>query len=539
MKMQELKFDYVVVGAGSAGCVIASRLTEDPNVSVCLLEAGGPDKSALIHAPGGVVAILPSKMNNYAYESVPQKGLNGRRAYMPRGKTLGGSSSINGMVYIRGHRWDYDNWAALGAEGWSFDEVLPYFRRAENNENINDEFHGQGGPLNVTGLRTPNSMHEVFLDAASQVQIPRNMDFNGAEQLGAGRYQVTQLKGERCSAAKAYLTPNLDRPNLTVITQAQTQKVVFEGKRAVGVEFKQGGKTKVARADKEVVLSGGAFGSPQLLMLSGIGAANELKAHGIDVLVDLPAVGKNLQDHPDAVHTYRTRSNTDTLGLSWPGIRKIVKGISDYRKKRDGILTSNFVESGAFLRSSPDQEIPDLQMHFVHAIVDDHARKNHLGHGISSHICILRPRSRGTVELASANPGESLLIDPKFYSAEEDMDLMIKACRIQLQILNSEPFDPYRGELLYPVDMNDDESIREDIRNRADTAYHPVGTCRMGRAEDPGVVVDSRLRVKGVEGLRVADASIMPRLVGGNTNAPSIMIGEKAADVIKQDWNSK
>lgn len=535
--MSDMQFDYVVVGAGSAGSVIASRLTEDPKISVCLLEAGGPDKSVLVHAPAGVVAMLPTKINNYAYSTVPQKGLNGRRAYMPRGKTLGGSSSINGMVYIRGHKWDYDNWAAMGAKGWSYDEVLPYFKRAENNEVISDEFHGKGGPLNVTGLRSPNPMHEVFLEAASHLQIPVNKDFNGAEQYGVGRYQVTHKNGERCSAAKGYLTPNLNRPNLTVLTKAQTRKVVFEGKRAVGVEFKQGGKVKVVRAGQEVILSGGAFGSPQVLMLSGIGAAAELKAHGINVVVDLPAVGKNLQDHPDAVHTYRTKSNTETLGVSLRGIGTILGGISQYRKKRSGVLTSNFVESGAFLRSSPDQEIPDLQMHFVHAIVDDHARKTHLGHGISSHICILRPKSRGVVELASADPSASLNIDPRFYEEEEDMELMVKACRLQLQILNAAPFDKYRGKLLYPVDINDDESIRQDIRNRADTAYHPAGTCRMGQADDPQTVVDSRLRVKCVEGLRVADASVMPSLIGGNTNAPSVMIGEKASDMILEDRN--
>lgn len=529
-----MEFDYVIVGAGSAGCVLAARLSEDPGVTVALLENGGPDRSALIHAPAGVVAMVPTRINNYAYQTVPQPGLNGRRGYQPRGKTLGGSSSINAMLYVRGHRHDYDHWASLGNSGWSYDEVLPWFRRSERNEQFGHcPLHGRDGPLNVTLPRSPSPINQAFLAAAALQGLPNINDCNGAEQFGSFIYQVTQVSGERCSAAKAYLTPHLGRPNLQVITHAKATKLRLAHGRAVGVDYRVGGQPRLVRARREVIVSAGAFGSPQLLMLSGIGPGAHLQRMGIEVERDLPGVGQNLQDHIDHVQTWRCHSATPTFGVSLRGGLRLARAVGEWRRHRTGLLTSSLAESGAFLRSEAHVAVPDLQLVFVLGIVDDHARKLHWGHGISCHVDVLRPHSRGTVELAGPDPLAAPRIDPRFLSDERDLRLLVKGAQIQQRLVESSPFDDIRGEMLYPVRADDEEALIADIRARADTQYHPVGTCKMGR--DAMAVVDDRLRVHGVGGLRVVDASIMPTLIGGNTNAPTIMIGEKAADMIRAD----
>jgi choline dehydrogenase-like flavoprotein len=526
------EFDYVIVGGGSAGCVLAGRLSEDPAVSVCLLEAGGSGDSQVVKVPMGMVAMMPTTLNNWAFDTLPQPGLNGRIGYQPRGKMLGGSSGSNAMVYIRGHRWDYDHWASLGNPGWSYADLLPYFKRSEHNETLHDDHHGQGGPLNVSELRSDNPYQRYYLDAAQQAGFTLTRDFNGAEQEGVGIYQVTQKGGERWSAARAYLHPHLQRPNLTVLTGARGRRLLFEGKRACGVEYGRGGRIEQVRARHEVLLSAGAFQSPQLLMLSGVGDREALLRVGIEPLHSLPGVGQNLQDHPDFVFAYKARDYR-LFGLSLGGSLRMLREFWRYLTGRRGMLTSNVAEGGGFLKTDPSLPAPDVQLHFATALVVNHARTVLPGHGYSCHVCLLRPKSRGSVKLRSSNPDDAPLIDPNFFGEPEDLEVLVKGFKLTRQIMDAPALAARRHAELFSADARTDEQIRQLLRERSDSVYHPVGSCKMGRADDPLAVVDAELRVHGLQGLRVVDASIMPTLIGGNTNAPTIMLAEKAVDLIR------
>jgi len=517
-----MEFDFIIVGAGSAGCVLANRLSENPSNRVLLLEAGGRDWHPFIHVPAGLAKLIHLDSVNWAYETEPQAELGGRRLYWPRGKVLGGSSSINAMCYCRGHRKDYEDWAASGAHGWSFDEVLPYFLRAEDQENGASEFHGTGGPLSVQNLRHTNPLSAVFIEAAGQSGQPLTDDFNGPRQRGFGYYQVTQRDGRRCSSAVAYLHPAMKRPNLTVRTHAQATRILLEGQRATGVEYRQGRTKKVAHGG-QVILAGGAINSPQLLMLSGIGPADHLRSHGIEARHDLPGVGQNLQDHLDVCTLVHCRQP-----ITYDQISELASGIR-YLLGRKGPASSNIAEAGGFVVSQyASDDRPDIQMHFVPAFLDDHGRNVLPGHGMTIHACVLRPESRGELTLRSADPLAAPMLQPNYLQREYDRKLMLECVRLAREIYAQDAFKPYVGDELYPgVEAQSEAAVLDFIRRKAETIYHPVGTCKMG--EDEMAVVDPRLHVRGLEALSVVDASIMPTLVSGNTNAPAIMIAEKFA----------
>ena len=526
-------YDYVIVGAGSAGCVLAARLSEDPAVRVCLLEAGGPDTSPLIHCPAGLAAMARLEGPNWGFETVPQPGLNGRRGYQPRGRVLGGSSSINAMIYARGHPSDYDHWAGQGNPGWSWPEVLPFFRRAEHNERGADAFHAIGGPLNVTEVRSPCPVADDFVRAGVQAGYPESTDFNGAQFEGVGRYQVTHKGGERWSVAKGYLAPARSRPNLEVLTGAHATRIVLEGRRATGVEAIVQGSMRRLEARREVLVCTGALQSPQLLMLSGIGPGAHLQSLGIEVQHDLPGVGEQLHDHPDVVQVVNAPDLTQTFGLSLGGVARVAAGVLEWRRARTGVLTTNFGEAGGFIRSRPEEPLPDLQLHFVIAKLVDHGRKTVFGHGFSCHVCVLRPRSRGHVRLASPDPLAHPLIDPAFLDDPDDVQRLVRGFRLMRNILRQPALARHGGsESAASAGAQTDEQIERFVRDHADSIYHPVGSCRMGPG--PMDVVDAQLRVHGMQGLRVVDASVMPRIVSGNTNAPVVMIAEKASQMIRE-----
>lgn len=525
-------FDYIIVGAGSAGCVLANRLSENPDVRVLLLEAGASDWNPLVHMPAGIAQLVGQKGVNWDYNTAPEAQLNQRSLWWPRGKVLGGSSSINAMCYIRGHARDYDEWAALGCDGWDWQSVLPYFLKSEGNTRGKSAYHNGSGPLGVSDPRHVNTLTPKFLEAARQAGFDTTDDFNGEQQQGFGLYQTTTRDGWRCSSAAAYLKPVRKRKNLKVITRATASRVLFENGKANALVYAVAGKGGFCEsASREIILCGGSINSPQLLMLSGIGPAAHLRQHGIEVLVDSPGVGGNLQDHLDACVLQAC-----TQDVTYDKTNQVLAGLQ-FLLFKQGPGTSNVAESGGFWRSSlAEDERPDVQFHFVPAQLDDHGRNKLPGSGYTLHACFLRPKSRGRISLNSASIAHKPRIEPGYCSDAGgfDMKVMIETVRLSRRILAQPAFDDFRAAELFPGDaVQSGAEIEAFIREKAESIYHPVGTCKMGAIDDPDAVLDSHCRVKGVRGLRVVDASVMPKLIGGNTNAPTIMIAERVADLIR------
>jgi choline dehydrogenase len=523
----QMKYDYIIIGAGSAGCALANRLSEDSSIKVLLLEAGGPDTKQEIHIPAAFPKLFKTPLD-WAYETEPQPSLNNRKLFWPRGKVLGGSSSMNAMIYIRGAHWDFDRWRDLGNEGWGFRDVLPYFKKSEDNERGASEYHGAGGPLAVSDLRSPNPISNAYLEAVSELGYTSNDDFNGAGQEGFGQFQVTQRRGARCSTAAAFIRPALKRLNLTVYTQALATRLLIENSRATGVSFIHNEKSLEARAEREVILSGGAINSPQLLMLSGIGPADHLTSLGIPVLLDLPGVGENLQDHLLLALTYKCRKAVTLAGAETLG------NLLKYVFMRRGPLTSNVGEVGGFIKTRGDLPAPDMEAIFAPVYFMNHGFDNPEGHGFSLGPVLIRPESRGHLRLRSSDPLDAPVIQPNCLASEADLELLIEGVRISRETARARAMSEFTGEEVWPGEsVKTKDDLEEFVRNTTQTIYHPAGTCKMGN--DKMAVVDSRLRVRGMEGLRVVDASVMPEIIGGHTNAPTIMIAEKAADMIKQD----
>ena len=526
------EYDFIVVGAGSAGCALANRLSADASNRVLLLEAGGRDNYPWIHIPVGYFKTMLNPRTDWCYETEPDPNLNGRRIPWPRGKVLGGSSSINGLVYIRGQSHDYDQWRQLGNTGWSWDDVLPYFMRAEDNERGANATHGAGGPLGVSDIGFSRGFSDAFIDAAGELGIPRTDDFNSGDQEGAGYFQLTTKNGRRCSAAVGYLKPIKKRANLTITTGAQVCRVVFEGKRAAGIEFAVNGRTRIARAKGEIVLSSGAIGSPQILQLSGVGPGALLGEFGIPVVHDSPGVGENLQDHLQTRAVYKTNQpslNDEVNSL----FRKALIGL-EYALFRKGPMTIAAGHVGMFAKTREGLETPDVQFHFIPLSTKGPGEGLHEFSAFTSSVCQLRPESRGKIVIKSPDYADYPAIHPNYLSTEIDRQTIVAGMKLSRKVMATPTMQALTTEEFLPgPEVQTDEELLDHARNNAGTIYHPVGTCKMG--SDPMAVVDERLRVHGVEGLRVADASIMPTLVSGNTNGPSIMIGEKASDMILED----
>ena len=530
----ESEFDYVIVGAGAAGCVLANRLSADPDVSVCLIEAGGSDRkfpvSAQVRIPAAVVTLIANPRHNWMHAFSGGGRIGERTVPCPRGRILGGSSSINGMIYTRGHRGDFDHWAALGNEGWSYDDVLPAFRRCEDFAGGESRFHGVGGGLSVAAQRSLNPLSHAFMHAVRECGLPLNDDFNGAQQEGFGLFHVTQRNGERCSSARGFLHPVAGRQNLEIMTDALVARVNFDGRRATGVSVTRHRREQTIRARREVVLAAGAVGSPQLLMLSGVGEARELARHGIPLVHDLPGVGRNLQDHQD-VTVIASGTTADSIGLSWSALPGMAAAPFQYLFGRRGVLSGTTIEAGGFVRSGRDVDRPDVELIFAPLLKNQFGRLLPRGHGFTIHVSLLRPESRGRITLKSADPNAKPEMRMNFLESEWDVKAMVEGVRLSRRLLAARAFDGFREEELAPgPDVQTDEEIVAFLERNVATTYHAAGSCKMGH--DPMAVVDNRLRVRGIEGLRVIDASIMPTIVAAPTYAASVMIGEMGAGFI-------